>query len=215
MNTREITFPCGRLTLEGTYSYPEGKDTFPAVVICHPHPLYGGSMKNNVTIGLATALRSVSIAAMLFNFRGVGRSEGSYGGAIGERDDVVAAIEWLLSQKGVDAQRVGLAGYSFGAMVSAPVAGLDARVKAAALISPPLDTEQIELLKKSISPKLIVVGSEDDIALPEEVEMWSEELPEPKQFHLVEGAHHFWQGYESTVADRVTAFFIDVFKSDS
>jgi alpha/beta superfamily hydrolase len=179
------------------------------VVLCHPHPLYGGSMNNNVIIKLASVLSDASIAALMFNFRGVGRSEGGYGGAIGEREDVVAAIDWLTSQKGIDVQRVGLAGYSFGAMVGAPVAGLDTRVKAVALISPPLDTEQIKLLKKCTSPKLVIVGSEDDVALPEEVEMWNGELPQPGRFHLVEGANHFWHGYEGAVAETVKTFMLE------
>ena len=209
MKSKAVTFPCGQLTLEGNYFVPEGKESLAGVILCHPHPLYGGSMNNNVIIELASVLSNASVATLMFNFRGVGRSEGGYGGAIGEREDVVAALEWLSSQQGADAQRIGLAGYSFGAMVSAPVAGLDARVKAVALISPPLDSEQIDLFKKSTSPKLIVVGSEDDVALPEEVEMWSEELPQPRQFHLVEGANHFWQGYESTVAEVVKTFLLE------
>jgi alpha/beta superfamily hydrolase len=209
VNKKAIMFPCGQLMLEGSFSYPESKDALTAVVICHPHPLYGGSMNNNVVMKLASVLSDASIAALMFNFRGVGRSEGSYGGAIGEREDVSAAIDWLLSQPGIDGERIGLAGYSFGAMVGALVAGLDARVKAVALISPPLDTEQIELLKKCTVPKLIVGGSEDDVALPEEIEMWSNELPEPKQFHIIEGANHFWQGYEDTVAETVKTFMLE------
>jgi alpha/beta superfamily hydrolase len=209
MNRKAVTFPCGQLTLEGSYSYPESKDALAAVVICHPHPLYGGSMNNNVVMKLASVLSNTSIAALMFNFRGVGRSEGSYGGSIGEREDVSAAIDWLLSQPGVDGERIGLAGYSFGAMVGAPVACLDVRVKAVALIAPPLDTEQIELLKKCTIPKLIIGGSEDDVALPEEIEMWSNELPEPKRFHIIEGANHFWQGYEDTVAETVKTFMFE------
>ena len=137
MNKKSVTFPCGQLTLEGVYCTPEGNDAFPAVVLCHPHPLYGGSMDNTIIMELATAVTGASMAALMFNFRGVGGSEGSYGGSVGEREDVEAAIDWLISQPGIIANRIGLAGYSFGAMVGAPVACQDKRVKAVALISPP------------------------------------------------------------------------------
>lgn len=93
-----VSFPCGKLRLEGICYFPEGKEVFPAVVLCHPHPLYGGSMDNNVVLAVASVLVSKSIIALMFNFRGVGGSEGGYGGGVAEQEDVKAAIKWLISQ---------------------------------------------------------------------------------------------------------------------
>ena len=77
MKPEQITFPCAELKLEGLYYGIEAKDPVTAVVVCHPHPLHGGSMHNNVTYAIADALVKSGIAALLFTFRGVGRSQGS------------------------------------------------------------------------------------------------------------------------------------------
>ncbi len=117
----------------------KGRRPFPAVVVCHPHPLYGGDMYNNVVSVICQALAQESIATLRFNFRGVGRSEGNHEEGVGEQDDVVAALDFLQSSDGVDKGRLGLAGYSFGTRVVMPVALRDSRVRAVALVSPFLD----------------------------------------------------------------------------
>ena len=94
-------------------------------------------MDNNVILSVSSALVEKSIIAFMFNFRGVGGSQGSYGDGIAEQEDVAAAISWLVSQPAVDSNRVGLLGYSFGAAVALSVACVDARVRAVALISLP------------------------------------------------------------------------------
>jgi alpha/beta superfamily hydrolase len=165
-------------------------------------------MYNNVVTALAEELSSTPMAILIFNFRGVGGSEGNYGGAIGEREDVTAAIDWILSRPEVDERKIALVGYSFSAMVATPVACRDSRIKAVALVAPPLDTEHIELLKQCTIPRLIVAGSEDDVALFEEVSMWASELPAPSQFHPVQGADHFWQGQENEAAVPVKTFML-------
>ena len=87
METR-VTFPCSDRSLEGVSSVPEGKGPFTAVVVCHPHPLYGGMMDNNVVIAVCRAVSQTSIASLRFNFRGVGRSQGGHAEGVGEQDDV-------------------------------------------------------------------------------------------------------------------------------
>ena len=81
MKPQQIVFPCGELKLEGLFYSVEAKEPVPAVAVCHPHPLYGGSMHNNVTYAIADALEKSGIAALLFNFRGVGRSRADMGAA--------------------------------------------------------------------------------------------------------------------------------------
>ncbi len=212
MRESDVLFPCGQLSLQGSCYYPDDGGTFPAVVLCHPHPMYGGSMDNNVILALSEALVNKSIIAFMFNFRGVGRSEGDYGGGVAEREDVAAALSWLVSQPEVDTGKVGLAGYSFGAAVASPVACDDERVKAMALISPPPEPLQMSPFRNCLKPKLIVVGDEDYFVSPEEVESIYWESVEPKQFELVPKADHFWYRHEATASERVAAFFSSLFR---
>ena len=207
MRQTAIWFQSGTIKLQGYCYYPDTDGTFPAVVLCHPHPLNGGSMSNMVIRTLGKALTDRSMIAVMFNFRGVGKSEGSYGAGIGEQEDLIAALDWTVSQKEVDKERIGAAGYSFGGSVALPVAGRDPRIKALALISPALDGSHIPHLKQYNGPKFIISGAEDDLILPGSVESWHREATEPKYMELIEGADHFWFGMDDIVGDKVAAYF--------
>lgn len=207
MKELAVSFTCGNLKLEGVLVLPAGQGPFPGVVVCHPHPLYGGSMDNNVTLALCQSLAGGSLAALRFNFRGVGRSQGDFAQGIGEQEDVSAALAWLGGQPGVDRGRLGLAGYSFGASVAIPVAGQHEMVKALALISPPLTEGSPDALRRNSKPKLIMAGGRDSFIPVQDIQRLVEELPEPKEFHAFPGADHFWWGYESELADRAVNFF--------
>ncbi len=115
MKETEVSVPCGELLLEGVLGLPEGNGPFPAVIVCHPHPLYGGSMDNNVVNSLCEAFMTASLVSFKFNFRGVGESQGEYSGGKREAEDVSAAIDYVSGVSEVDNQRLGLAGYSAGA----------------------------------------------------------------------------------------------------
>ncbi|MEJ2740587.1 MAG: CocE/NonD family hydrolase [Dehalococcoidia bacterium] len=207
MKQTAIWFHSGTIKLQGYCYSPDADGTFPAVVLCHPHSLNGGSMSNLVIRTLGNALVERSMIAVMFNFRGVGKSEGSYGGGIGEQEDLIAALDWTVSQKEVDKERIGAAGYSFGGSVALPVAGRDPRIKALALVSPALDSSHIPYLRQYTGPKLIISGAEDDLILPGNVELWNKEAAEPKFLEFIEGADHFWFGMDDVVADRVADFF--------
>ena len=202
----EVIFPCGDLNLEGVCYLPDGDGAFPAVVVCHPHPVYGGSMNNNVTMAISSALVERSIIALMFNFRGVGGSQGSFDGGVAEQEDVKAALSWIAFQANVDVNKLGLAGYSFGAAVALPVACSDARVSAMALISPPLEQEVLQL-QGCTKPKLVICGSEDYLLPPMNVEPIMREAAEPKQFEVIDGADHFWCGFDKQLAEKVADFF--------
>jgi len=109
-----VTFPVGDITLEGLLWAPPQAPSVGAV-LCHPHPLYGGEMRNNVVSALAEALQRAGVATLRFNFRGVGQSGGEHGGGEAEIEDVKAAVTYLLSRQAV--KTVAVAGYSFGAIV--------------------------------------------------------------------------------------------------
>src|SRR5258708_33693766 len=98
MKELPIKFRSRELTLEGLMANPRGDA--PAAVVCHPHPMYGGSMFNNVVEAILGALWGLEYATLRFNFRGVGASEGEHDGGRGEADDAAAAMEFLLSQPG-------------------------------------------------------------------------------------------------------------------
>ncbi|RLC92741.1 MAG: hypothetical protein DRI39_05980 [Chloroflexi bacterium] len=202
-----VRFPTGDIELEGILHLPPGSPTVPAVVVCHPHPLFGGDMHNNVVLAVCHGLAQASIASLRFNFRGVGGSGGSHDEGIGEQRDVIAALAYLRSMGQIDSSRIGLAGYSFGTKVAAPVALGDDKVRALALISPFLMSWEWDRMAGCALPKLFLCGSDDSFVAAEEVQRRVEVLPEPKKCHIVSGADHMWWGYEGTIAEAVATFF--------
>jgi alpha/beta superfamily hydrolase len=210
MKMSRISFSSGRLVLEGILAIPEGTGPFPAVILCHPHPLYGGSMDNNVVNSLSETLTQASLVSLKFNFRGVGGSQGVFDQGIGEKEDVEAAISFISTVREVDSRRIGLAGYSAGAGFAFPVGFNDNRIKALVAVSPPLSMFDFDFLKSCPKPKLLISGSRDDLISINQFIEFCQNLPEPKECEDVEGADHFWWGYESSLAAKVTAFFTEV-----
>jgi len=203
-----VTFPCGDITLEGVWHFPEAACPSPAVVVCHPHPLYGGNMSNNAVMAICRGLAERQVAALRFNFRGVGRSEGTFGEGITEQEDVTAALTLVSSSPDIDPERIGLAGYSFGAGVAAPVAVRDRRVKLLVLVSPALSDSTWEQLKGYSRPKLLISGQHDFVIPPAKFQQHIKDIPEPKQWEVIAGTDHFWQGYEEELAQKVSQFFV-------
>jgi len=202
---RSVTFSEDALVLEGILHIPrvEEGERFPAAVVCHPHPLYGGDMRNNVVVAVCDALSTKGIAALRFNFHSVGGSGGSHGGGHGERADATAALDFLASQPGVDARRLCLAGYSFGAVValSTPYPSL----AALAAVSPPL-TQDAGARIKPACPTLLVFGERDDVAPASKLESAGIDLPTGSRVVVLPG-DHFWWGHEEELAEEVATFF--------
>ncbi len=216
MNSIHARFPCGpssgRISLEGELHLPDGKGPFPIVIVCHPHPLYGGDMENNVVVAVCQSLPRHSIAAFRFNFRGVGESEGEFGGGIAEQEDVRAALDYVLSTPDIDDGRIGLAGYSFGARVAMPVALQDERVSLLALVSPALTDAGWEQLKEYHKPKFLIVGDSDSFIPLEHFQRYIKDMTDSKQHQVVSGADHLWWGHEGEVAEKVSRFFAAGFR---
>jgi Predicted hydrolase of the alpha/beta superfamily len=207
-----ITFRSGELSLEGILTIPEGVEPFPAVIVCHPHSLYGGSMDNNVVNALCEALLQTSLISLKFNFRGVGRSEGEFGQGIGVQEDADAAVSFASTVREADSKRIGLVGYSAGAGFALPVAFRSARIKALAAISPPVSMFNFEFLKDCLKPKLLISGSADDFTPISQFLGFCQSLPQPTEYHSIKGADHFWWGYESALAVKIADFFSKVLK---
>ncbi|MBI4236728.1 MAG: alpha/beta hydrolase [Chloroflexi bacterium] len=206
MTVHAVRVPCDEITLEGRLHLPEAAP-HAGVVLCHPHPLYGGSMDNNVVLALTEALTARGMAALRFNFRGVGRSGGQFGGGIVEREDVRAVLTFLTSSDLGQVPVLGLAGYSFGGGVALGVAGTWPGLAALALIAPAAAPEPVALGDLTM-PKLVMVGEEDSFVTPERLRRLATSLPPPLQVETFPGVDHFWWGAEVEMAERVGRFFV-------
>jgi hypothetical protein len=207
---KKVKFSSGELSLEGILNIPQGSGPFPTAVICHPHPLYGGSMESNVVNAISKALSQTSFISLKFNFRGVGVSEGEFSQGIGEQEDVAAAISFVSSVKEVDPSKIALVGYSAGAAFGLPVAVKDDRIKALVAISPPLNMFNFNFLQNCLKHKLLISGSRDDFTPPSRLLEFCQTLPEPKKCEIIEAADHFWWRYEDIIAAKVATFLSSV-----
>ncbi|MGH7962817.1 MAG: alpha/beta hydrolase [Candidatus Binatia bacterium] len=202
----QVTFPVGDITLEGLLWSPSQTPHIGAV-LCHPHPLYGGDMRNNVVSALAVALQQAGIATLRFNFRGVGRSGGTHGEGEAEVEDVKAAVTYLLSRQAVST--VVVAGYSFGSMVGLRAGAADQRVHQLIGIAFPLGFGDSSFLLNVTKPKLLISGDHDDYSPLPGLQSLFAKLAEPKALVTVNGADHFFWGQESEVAQAAVEFLTE------
>jgi alpha/beta superfamily hydrolase len=177
----------GGVTLDARLALPPAAPA--GVVICHPHPLYGGDMDNPVVVRAAEAVGALGLATLRFNFRGVGASTGSHDNGQGEADDVEAAMAELAGATA----RVALAGYSFGAAVVAWVAARRDDVAGLALIAPPLAMATLPKLDAFAGPLLVVAGDDDEYCPREHLERLRTEMPRAR-VESIAGANHFFFG---------------------
>ena len=214
MTREHVSFPCGKLMLEGILEVPSAADEgLAAAVICHPHPLFGGNMTNNVTAALAHGLLQRQTICLRFNFRGTGRSQGRYGEGNAEVDDVRAALDYLLGVDRVDPERVILAGYSFGCWVALKAAALDTRPGRLIGVSPPVDEYDFSFLTNEHRPILLMAGDRDFVCSEKKFADLVNAVPEPKMSVTFPGADHFHFGREKHLI-RETQAFLDRFPWD-
>jgi uncharacterized protein len=166
------------------------------VVITHPHPLYGGSMHNNVVWTAARAFGDRGFSTLRFNFRGVGQSTGAYGDGLAEVEDVKRAAVYLASR--VPGPCL-VAGYSFGAAVAARALLAGLRVAGAVLISPPIAFMDLDFLSDTPGISLIVAGDTDDLCPLADIERLCQNLKPPVDLKVVSGADHFFGGREEAL----------------
>jgi uncharacterized protein len=203
----EVFFRCGSIVLEGVIEIPDGVDRpSPGAVICHPHPLYGGNMYNNVTGALKKGLLARGVMCLRFNFRGTGRSEGSHGEGVDELEDVRAAVDFLSQQKLADPEKIIVAGYSFGCWVGLRAASTDRRPTRLIGISPPVDHYDFSFLLGELRPKLLMAGDRDFVCSKDKFLRLVEEIPEPKQSSLIPGGDHFHVGREHLLVTEMNGF---------
>lgn len=190
-----IPGPVGRL--EAILNTGNDSATHTAVV-CHPHPLYGGTMHNRVVFHAMKALNEMGMPVLRFNFRDTGLSAGEYDEGRGEIDDVKAALNWLEAEYRLP---IIFAGFSFGAAVGLKATCLDDRVDTLISIGTPLRLEDencdysYSFLVNCSKPKLFVSGANDEYASREQLENLIKFVPDPKQLALVDDADHFFEGH--------------------
>lgn len=173
-------------------------------LVCHPHPLYGGTMHNKVVFRAAKAAVHAGCPTLRFNFRGVGHSEGKHADGIGERDDAAAALDYLTGR--FPAMPVTMMGFSFGSVVALAVGSPDPRVNSLVGIGLPVNSSDFNFLLQVRKPKLVVQGTQDQFGSREKVEKLFQSLQEPKRLQLVEGADHFLTGKLHDLQSAVEEF---------
>lgn len=199
MHEDPVTFNSGDLTLEGLLAKPAAAGTRGGVV-CHPHPLYGGSMYNNVVDAILASMWELGWATLRFNFRGVGGSEGEHSGGSGESSDAVAALNFLTEQSGVAKEGVVLAGYSFGAMAALGAAPVIERLGALVLTALPLQMVDTSILTRVKCPIVLLAGDGDSYCPARQLEALNRDLGARSQLKIIAGADHFFGGYEDQLA---------------
>ena len=192
-----LTGPAGRLEALLNAGSPNATH---AAVVCHPHPLYGGTLHNKVVFHTMKALNSFGFPVLRFNFRGTGLSEGEHAGGIGEVEDVRAALDWLEREFTLP---VIFAGFSFGAAVGLRAAFCDDHVSALIALGLPAvavatraedRVYDFEFLRECTKPKLFVSGSRDQFAPAGKLEALVNTFADPKKLVRIEAGDHFFEG---------------------
>ena len=207
MRQTAIGFKSKRLTLEGVLTLPqELPQPYPALVMCHPHPMLGGNMDNPVVTSVCRAATEAGLASLRFNFRGVEGSEGDFRNGDAAHEDIKAALNMIRRWPGVDGKRIALGGYSFGAGVILRGLRHFKTARSLALVAPPLSSIAESRIIRDKRPKLFVVGQNDRLVSSVELQRALDRVREPLQFREIAEADHGLVGYERQVGEQVAEF---------
>ncbi len=207
MKIERVLIPGPAGAIEALLEYQPGDSPEFAALVCHPHPLYGGTMHNKVVFRVSKAAAEEKIPVLRFNYRGVGKSEGKYGEGAGETDDVRATLENLCARFSLP---VVLAGFSFGAGVGLRVGAEDPRVFALIGLGLAPARHDYSFLRQSRKPKLFIQGTLDQFGPRAEVEKLLADLPPPQTVRWVEGVDHFFTGKLGEVEEVVRTFLREI-----
>ncbi len=205
MTTREIPLfldgPDGQL--EALHlATPDAKGV---ALICHPHPLFAGTMQNKVVATLQRAARDAGYATLRFNFRGVGQSAGSYAEGRGEVDDALAVAHWLAEQH--PGLPLTLMGFSFGSCVAGNAAerleGEGVELAQLFMLAPPVERFDVDLPERC--PLTVIQPEADEVVTPERVYAWSAELSKPHELIRIPECSHFFHGKLIELKDLIQA----------
>lgn len=201
-----IRGPAG--VLEALLELEPGANPPLASLVCHPHPVFGGTMHNKVVFHAAKAAVHLGLPCLRFNFRGVGNSEGEFAEGIGERNDARAALDYLETR--FPKTPVCVMGFSFGAWVGLAVGAEDPRTIALVGLGLPAGMMDFSYLSGVRKPKLFVQGTRDIYGARDQVETLFKTLQKPKRLHWVDGADHFFAGHLDDAQLAVLRFLQEI-----
>lgn len=204
-----VSLPGPTGPLEGVLINGELAQRAGIALVCHPHPLYGGTMNNKVVVSVAKAFADLGFTVLRFNYRGVGRSAGEYDAGVGETTDVVSAIDWLrrLDNRGP----LWIAGFSFGTYVGLRAA--DQRPPAGLIsIAPAVNLFNFQESRPPACPWLVIQGDQDELVPVDAVLEWVSALPQRPTLLRIKGASHFFHGRLNDIKSAVTLFVKDAAK---
>ncbi|MBD3610374.1 MAG: alpha/beta hydrolase [Gammaproteobacteria bacterium] len=178
--------------IEAVISYPPGfADGEPISIICHPHPLYSGSMTNKVVYMIADSFEKLGVATLKFNFRGVGKSQGQFDQGQGESDDLKRLANWFRHKH--PNSPLWLSGFSFGAYVAARSGDAIAPDRLL-LVAPPVSMFDFSSIGPFEVPYMVIQGEQDEVISSEAVGHWVDTQPQSPVYHLMPEADHFFHG---------------------
>ncbi|MBL8697679.1 MAG: alpha/beta hydrolase [Alphaproteobacteria bacterium] len=200
--------------LEGRYT-PAKTDRAPVAVLLHPHPQYGGTMHNKVVYTLHQAFLQSGFATLRFNFRGVGRSQGSFARGEGELTDAASALDWIQAYN-ANASACWIAGFSFGAWIGMQLLMRRPEIDRFIAVAPPANVYDFGFLAPCPSSGLILQGDKDEIVTEESVQKLTEKLSKQKDividYRVVKGANHFFTDRLDKLASAATEYLAAAIK---
>jgi alpha/beta superfamily hydrolase len=206
-HTEQLSIPGPAGVLEAVLEHPaQAVDPSGAVriaVVCHPHPQHQGTMHNKVVHTLARAALGLGAPALRFNFRGVGKSAGAFDDGLGETDDALAAIGWLLARQ--PGAELWLMGFSFGAMVALRAAAVRAPAKLVT-VAPAVGRFRADQPPPPAVPWLVVQGEADELVDVDAVQDWAERQDPRPELVVFPGVAHFFHGHLHELRDAVVGF---------
>ena len=189
--TERLTIPGPAGSLEALLETPADADGSRVAVVCHPHPVYGGTMTNKVVHVLAKSFNERGVASLRFNFRGVGASAGSYDEGEGETQDALAAVDWALQR--FPGAALWLAGFSFGGAIAVRAA-LARDARRLVTVAPAVHRFAVGNAQLPRCPWLLIQGDNDELVDAGEIQRWVATLAAPPRLALLPGVDHFFHG---------------------
>tara|TARA_B100000131_G_scaffold48101_1_gene42720 strand:+ start:1622 stop:2257 length:636 start_codon:yes stop_codon:yes gene_type:complete len=204
----EIIIPGPEGRLEARYQ--KGKDQrSPICLVLHPHPRQGGTMNNKIVYNIYHAFKNIGFATLRFNFRGVGKSQGSYDNGVGELTDAAAALDWLQNENPT-AQNTWIAGFSFGSWLALQLLMRRPEIAGFVAVSPPANLYDFSFLAPCPASGLIIQGTDDKIVEAEQVSELADKLNKQKNLKVVYkkliGADHFFKNELDDIQDAITKY---------
>lgn len=211
LNQAAISYEVDGDQIDGVIVQPSpGEAPFPGVVVCHPHPLFGGDMNSPVVLAICSALARQGIASLRFNFR-----ERADAGQLSESSarDVEVALQLLDGWELINSARIGVAGYSFGAAAIARACDRLKPARAFALVAPPVAAVRGSALGDDARPLYFVVGGKDRLVSPEDLSDAVAGMRFQPTFETIDGADHMLAGHERAIGERVADFLAGILQA--